>query len=137
MTQPTSPRANTPTEDATMNPSLLFALFLFLSTSSPAFAHGTESTLMGTVTAVAADSITVKATDGDVVLAPIDERTEFYVGAATAVLADVDVGRRVVIEFREGDEPSARVVRLPPSRPTNSEPPPGSGQNEHDHGGHQ
>lgn len=103
-----------------MNHSTALTLFVVLSTVSSAFAHGTDSALMGTVTAVTATRITVRAIDGDVDDVAIDEVTEFHKGEAAAGLADVAVGNRVVIDLREGDPTRARSIRLPSAVPADA-----------------
>ena len=80
---------------------------------SIALAHGTESHIMGTVTAVTSNTITVRAEDGDVVPVTVDGATTYRSGADPATLAAVVVGARIMIEV--GTEPgstTARSVRL-------------------------
>lgn len=89
------------------------ALALAFSGSPAAFAHGTGSQIMGTVTAVTANSITVRAEDGDIVPVPVDGATTYLRGAKAKTHGDVTVGTRVVIDV--GGEPgstTAKSVRL-------------------------
>lgn len=103
-----------------MNHWTALTLLFVLSAVSPVFAHGTESALMGTVTAVTATRITVRAVDGDVVVVSVDEATELHKGDAAAELGEVAVGNRVVIDLREEDPTRARSIRLPSAVPADA-----------------
>jgi hypothetical protein len=65
--------------------------------ASLAFAHGNEKHVIGTVTQVSQDSVTVLTTAKAAVQVSITPDTKFTKGTATAALADLKVGDRVVI----------------------------------------
>ena len=69
-----------------------------------AMAHGGEEHVMGTVTKVAPDAITVKTTAGPVVTVSVVAATTFAKGKTAAKLADLSVGDRVVIHAKEPEE---------------------------------
>lgn len=75
---------------------------LFLA--SMAFAHGNEKHVMGTVTAVSDNSITIETMDKHKVTVGVVPGTSFMKGTATAALKDLKVGDRVVIHAVEKDE---------------------------------
>ncbi len=82
---------------------------LSLAALPSAFAHGTGSRILGTVTAVAPGSITVRAEDGDIVPVTVSEATTYRAGTDQATLADVVVGARIVIDV--GAEPGSTTAR--------------------------
>lgn len=88
---------------------LLAFLFIILA-ASLALAHG-HGHVMGTVAAVTADRIEVKAKDGKVVTVPLTKETKYFKGQQPATHADVKVGERVVVHLGEGGV--AVEVRLP------------------------
>lgn len=65
--------------------------------ASLAFAHGNEKHVIGTVTQVSQDSVTVLTTAKATVQVNITPDTKFTKGTASAGLADLKVGDRVVI----------------------------------------
>lgn len=67
-----------------------------------AFAHGEEVHVMGTVTKVTDNSITVKTTAKEPVTVGVAAATKFMKGKAAAKIADLKVGDRVVIHAIEG-----------------------------------
>jgi hypothetical protein len=71
---------------------LYIALF-----ASLAFAHGNEKHVIGTVTQVTQDSVTVLTTAKAAVQVNITPDTKFTKGTTTAALTDLKVGDRVVI----------------------------------------
>jgi hypothetical protein len=82
---------------------LTIAVFLGLA-ASPLLAHGGGSHLKGTVSAVAADQITVKDADGHESQAKITPQTRFMRGKAVGKQADLHQGDRVVVHTRkQGD----------------------------------
>ncbi len=88
-------------------------VFSILFLASMAFAHGNEKHVMGTVTAVSDNSITVETMDKHQVTVDVASRTSFTKGATTATLKDLKVGDRVVIHAVEKDEHlQAHTVRI-------------------------
>lgn len=82
---------------------------LSLTALPGAFAHGPGSRILGTVTAITSNTITVRAEDGDVVPVTVDEATTYRSGADQATLADVVAGARIVIDV--GAEPGSTTAR--------------------------
>jgi hypothetical protein len=86
---------------------------LFLTFAATAFAHGNEEHLMGTVTAVVNNIITVKTTTGKLTEVSITEKTTFSRAGQMAELKDIKVGERVVIHAKKtGDRLEATTVQL-------------------------
>lgn len=82
-------------------------------TAGTAFAHGDGTTLMGTVTALAGDKITVRAMDGDLVEVPVDEATAVRQGDVAVTLKAISPGTRVVVELAPDADGAAKSIRLP------------------------
>lgn len=64
-------------------------------------AHGGEEHVIGTVTKVAPDSISVKTTASILVTVAVAPETKFIRGKAAAKITDLSVGDRVVIHAKE------------------------------------
>jgi precorrin-2 methylase len=78
-----------------------------------AFAHGNEKHVMGTVTAVSDNSITVETMDKHQVTVNVVPGTKFMNGNAAAALTNLKVGDRVVIHAVEKDEHlQAQMVKI-------------------------
>ncbi len=73
----------------------VFALLLALSTI--AFAHGNEKHVMGTVTSISDNSITVETTSKKTVTLTLSAATKFQKNGSPAALKDLKVGDKVVI----------------------------------------
>ena len=71
--------------------SLIFAFSLL------ALAHGNEKHVMGKVTSVSDNSITVEATANKSVTVEVNDKTKFEKSGAAATLKDLKVGDKVVI----------------------------------------
>jgi ribosomal protein S1 len=69
-----------------------------------ALAHGGEEHVMGTVTKVTANSITVKTTAKDPVTVGVVPATKFTKGKVAEKITDLNVGDRVVIHATEPTE---------------------------------
>jgi len=81
--------------------------------AGPVFAHGNEQHVMGTVTEVTDNSITVETRDQQKVTVAIVPETKFMKGTATATLKDLKVGDRVVIHAaKHGEQLQAHTVRI-------------------------
>jgi Cu/Ag efflux protein CusF len=74
---------------------VFFALALALSVI--AFAHGNEKHVMGTVTSISDNSITVETTSKKTVTVTLTTATKFQKSGSPAALKDLKVGDKVVI----------------------------------------
>ena len=80
------------------------------------FAHGNEQHVMGTVTAMTEDSITVQTKAKDPVTIYTMPDTKYEKSGATASLKDLKVGDRVVIHAAKmNDKLMATEVRFGPA----------------------
>jgi hypothetical protein len=61
-------------------------------------AHGNATHLMGTVTAIDKDKVTIKDKDGKSVIVMLEKGTKYFKNKKAATLADMTVGTRVVID---------------------------------------
>ena len=61
-------------------------------------AHGDATHLMGTVTAVTADTVTIKDTAGKSVVVMLEKTTKYLKDKKAAVIGDLKVGTRVMIQ---------------------------------------
>ena len=76
-------------------------------------AHGNEEHVMGFVSAVAQNSITVETVQKQKVTVKISHETKFEKGSETATLSDVRRGDRVVIHAgKRGDQLEAHTVQI-------------------------
>ena len=75
---------------------ITFYLLTFLLLAGLAIAHGDP--IMGTVTAVAADTVTIKGTDDKPVVVMLDKTTKFLLDSKPGKKTDLKVGVRVVID---------------------------------------
>ena len=69
-----------------------------------ALAHGGEEHVIGVVSKVAPDSITVKTTATKMVTVAVAPETKFIKSKAAAKVSDLNVGDRVVIHAKEPTE---------------------------------
>lgn len=79
-------------------------VFCISLAAAAAMAHGDEEHVIGTVSKVTANSITVKTTAGKMVTVGVVPATTITKGKSSATLADVAVGNRVVIHAKEPTE---------------------------------
>lgn len=87
--------------------SFVFALSLM------ALAHGNEKHVMGKVTNISENSITVETTDNKFVTVEVSDKTKFEKSGSPATLKDLKVGTKVVIHANpSGDKLVAREVRF-------------------------
>lgn len=92
---------------------LTLVLLLTLLLTSFAVAHGGLEHVLGTVTAVTDNSISVKIADGSIKVVSFDAETHFLKGTAPATAKDVAVGSRVVIHaHKNGDKLHAAEVKI-------------------------
>jgi len=76
---------------------------LFLTFLLMAFAHGNEKHVMGTVTNISENSITVETTAKKSVTVEVNDKTKFEKSGAAATLKDLKVGDKVVIHADVSD----------------------------------
>lgn len=87
-----------------MKARLLILIACISLIAAAAVAHGDEEHVIGTVASVAKDSVTVKTTANVLVTVAIVPQTTFTKNKASAKLADLNVGDRVVIHAKEPTE---------------------------------
>lgn len=91
----------------------LVVLLTIVFVMTIAIAHGNEQHVIGTVTAIESNSITVKTTAGKLVTVQLDSKTQFTKGNATAALADLKVGDKGVIHAKKDhDKLVAHTVKF-------------------------
>ena len=73
------------------------ATILLFILSVMAFAHGKEKHVMGTVTNVSENSITVETTSNKSVTVEVNDKTRFQKSGSAATLKDLKVGDIVVV----------------------------------------
>ena len=61
-------------------------------------AHGNATHLMGTVTAVGKDTVTIKDKDGKPVVVMLEKTTKYFKNKKAVTVGDLQVGTRVVID---------------------------------------
>ena len=89
---------------------MILALGLF---STAAFAHNGMIHIMGTVTAVADNSISVKGADGKIQKAVLAATTKFLRGDKTVTVKDIKVGDHIVIHAtKKGEQLVAAEVKV-------------------------
>jgi hypothetical protein len=72
-----------------------------------ALAHGDYTHLMGTVTAVAADTVTIKDTAGKSVVVNLSKTVKFLQNKKAVTKDDLKVGTRVVIDAKMDEKTKA------------------------------
>jgi len=82
----------------------LAAFALMLALSAVAFAHGNEKHVMGTVTSISDNSITVETTSKKTVTVTVSPATKFQKSGSPAALKDLKVGDKVVIHATGPEE---------------------------------
>jgi hypothetical protein len=83
-------------------------------TASAAWAHeGHVHTVMGTVTALDAKVVKVKTPSGEVLSIAITGKTSVVRARRKVAIAEVQVGRRVVVDIGNGEDPLiAREIQV-------------------------
>lgn len=81
--------------------SFVAAMMAVLMISSFAVAHGNEQHVLGTVSQISGNSITVKTVKGQTVTVDVTGRTEFTKSGTKSALSDLKVGDRVVIHAKQ------------------------------------
>jgi hypothetical protein len=64
------------------------------------WAHGNATHIMGTITALEANHVTVKTQDGKTEIAMLEKTTKYLIGTKAAKVTDLKVGLRVVIDAK-------------------------------------
>jgi hypothetical protein len=77
---------------------LAICTFSLLIISGVLSAHGNATHLMGTVTSVGKDTVTIQDKDGKSVVVMLEKNTKYLKDKKPAVSADMKVGTRVVID---------------------------------------
>lgn len=96
---------------ATVVAILMFAAGMLL-------AHGEPVRIMGTVTAITSDSITVQTVDNKSSKIGVSAQTTFMKSGAAASIKDLKVGDRVVVDGgKEGEKLDAHQVSFGPTNP--------------------
>ena len=91
----------------------LVALGLCLIFSTMALAHGNEEHVMGTVTSISNNSISVETGDKKTVTITIAADTKFIKSGSAASPSDLKVGDRVVVHAKKaGGKLTAESVRF-------------------------
>ncbi len=89
------------------------ALAITLSLSVTAFAHGNEQHVMGKVTQISSNSITVETTEKKSVTFEVSDQTSFQKSGSAATLKDLKIGDKVVIHAaKQGEKLVAHEVRF-------------------------
>jgi hypothetical protein len=100
---------------------LFLIVTLLIVFASVAFAHGTYTHVMGTVTKITDTEVTVETTDKQVTVVKIAPNTSFLKSGAAATLKDLKVGDRVVIHAKPiGTDLVAHEVRFGKTSGTDS-----------------
>ena len=86
---------------------LLSCMFLL---AAAVFAHGGMQHVMGTVTKISNNSITVKTKTEVVVTVAMTADTKFMKGDSAVKITDLKVGDKVVIEAKKDDQDATRLV---------------------------
>ena len=84
------------TKENTMLKKITLSLITFALLTGLAIAHGDP--IMGTVTAVAADTVTIKDKDNKPVVIMLEKTTKYLVDSKPGKKTDLKVGVRVVID---------------------------------------
>ena len=77
---------------------LTVCLLIVLLSTGQLLAHGNATHLMGTVTAVGKDTVTIQDKDGKSVVVMVGKTTKYLKAKKPATVEDMKVGTRVVID---------------------------------------
>jgi hypothetical protein len=83
---------------------VLSALFLLLASVQVGFAHGGATHVMGTISKVSAESVTVHTTDNKDVEVGLNAKTAYTRDKKKVAATEMKVGERVMIEAKEVNE---------------------------------
>ena len=79
---------------------LATAMMTILMSAVALFAHGDAEHVMGTISAIQGEHVTVKLQDGKTQIVMLDKSTKYFSGEKKAKKEDVKVGARVVIDAK-------------------------------------
>jgi hypothetical protein len=79
---------------------LATAMMTILMSAVALFAHGDSEHVMGTISAIQGEHVTVKLQDGKTQMVMLDKNTKYFNGEKKAKKEDVKVGIRVVIDAK-------------------------------------
>jgi hypothetical protein len=92
---------------------LVAAVALFLGAPATWAHDGHVHTVMGTVTALDAKTVKVKTPSGEVLSIAITDKTSVLRAKRKVLMAEVQVGRRVVVDIGNGEDPLiAREIQV-------------------------
>ena len=103
--------------------SILASICCVLLAVSIVFAHGNEQHVMGTVSAIGTNSITIKTTSGALTETLLTDKTKFSKSGQTVTLKDIHVGDRVVVHAAKHDgklEATTVQVGTAPAQPASA-----------------
>jgi hypothetical protein len=103
---------------------ITISMFAILITTALLFAHGDATHIIGTVTAIQGNHVTVKTQDGKSEMVMLEKTTKYLNGSKPAALDDVKVGTRVVIDAKMDAKTkmySAEEVRIGLATPAKAE----------------
>ena len=83
---------------------LVFALFLLVASAQVVFGHGGATHVMGTVSKVSAESVTVDTTDHKTVEVGLTAKTSYTRDKKKVAAGEMKVGDRVMIDAKEVNE---------------------------------
>lgn len=97
----------------------LFALFAMLFATTLVLAHGNYQHVMGTLTKISENSLTVQTTTNDIVEVRISPETKLSKGDAAATVQELRVGDRVVIHAAKTNDGKlvAHTVQIGVAKP--------------------
>ena len=78
--------------------------FTFLLLAGALLAHGNATHLMGTVTVVAKDTVTIQDKDGKSIVEMLEKTTKFLKSKQPATIDEMKVGTRVVIDAQMNEK---------------------------------
>jgi hypothetical protein len=79
---------------------LTVLLFAGLISVGLLWAHGGNEHIMGTISAVNGDHVTIQTQDGKSEMVMLGKATKYFVGSKSAKAADMKVGLRVVVDAK-------------------------------------
>ena len=102
-------------------------------------AHGDATHIMGTVTAVNGNHVTVKTQEGKSEIVMLEKTTKYIAGSKAATAADLKVGTRVVIDAKMDEKmkmftaEEIKIGAAPPAKTDAKGKPPAHSETHADH----
>ena len=84
-------------------------------------AHGNATHLMGTVTAVGKDTVTIQDKDGKALVVMLEKTTKYFKSKKPATIDEMKIGTRVVIDAEMNEKMkmySAEEIQIGPANAT-------------------